>query len=180
LVLITRKNAVVSERVYSGRIIDLRVDKVESPTGRTVTRETVEHNGGVVIACQPKPNQIILIRQYRYSIDEELVELPAGRIEKDEEPLSAAQRELTEETGYVASEWREIARMYTAPGFCNELLYLYRASDVIFTAKNPDEDEEIEVLELDLRDAWQMVQEGKIRDAKTVAGLGLLVSAQHS
>lgn len=180
MVLFTKKHFVDSKRIYEGGIINLRVDTLNHPDGKVVEREVVEHNGGVVIACRPKPNQIILIRQYRYALDEELLELPAGRIEKNEDPLPAAQRELTEETGFFAKTWKEIARMYSAPGFCNELLYVYEASDVEFVGTKLDDDEEIDVMELELKDAWELVSTGKIRDAKTIAGLGLLMASQYS
>jgi ADP-ribose pyrophosphatase len=138
----------------------------------------VEHNGGVVIACQPTEHEIVLIKQYRYSLDKEIIELPAGRIEKGEPPLPAAQRELTEETGYRAKEWQELSRMFTAPGFCDEVLYLYRATDVELVEKNLDDDEETDVLLLPLKKAWQLVLSGEIQDAKTIAGLGLLQNLQ--
>jgi ADP-ribose pyrophosphatase len=179
LVLFTQKHLLKSERLYEGGIVNFRVDTVLLPDGNSAIRELVEHNGGVVVACRPKTDQIILIRQYRYSIDDDLLELPAGRIEKGEEPFEAAKRELTEETGYQAKKWKELSRMYTAPGFCNEMLFLYEASDVTFVGTNPDADEEIEVLEMDLTQAWRLVGEGKIQDAKTIAGLGLLMTAQH-
>jgi ADP-ribose pyrophosphatase len=174
LTLFTQKDAVSSNRIYEGGIINLRVDAVRLADGQSTTREVVEHNGGVVVACRPKPHQIILIRQYRYSIDHDLLELPAGRIEPGEKPLAAAQRELTEETGYEAKQWKELAQMYTAPGFTNELLYLYEANEVTFVGTNLDPDEEIDVIELDIEEAWQWVAQGKIRDAKTIAGLGLM------
>jgi ADP-ribose pyrophosphatase len=120
--LLTRDNTVGSEMIYEGRIISLRVDTVAFPDGRPVTRETVEHNGGVVIAAQPSANEVILIKQYRYSVDELLIELPAGRIEIGEDPFDCAKREITEETGYLARNWSELARMYSAPGFCSEML----------------------------------------------------------
>jgi len=176
LALFTKKDFVSSERVHEGGIINLRVDTLKLPDGKIAIREVVEHNGGVVIACRPKANQIILIRQYRYSLDSDLLELPAGRIEKGEDPFLAAKRELTEETGYKAKIWRELSKMYSAPGFCNELLYVYEASDVEFVGTNLDEDEEIEVIEIELSKAWGLVAEGKIQDAKTIAGLGMLVS----
>ena len=97
--------------VHKGGIINLRVDALKSGNHET-TREVVEHNGGVVILCQPQPDQVVLIKQYRYSINEDLIEFPAGRIEKGEAPLPAAQRELTEETGYIASQWREWMDMW--------------------------------------------------------------------
>jgi ADP-ribose pyrophosphatase len=169
-----------SKRIYEGDIVNFRVDTVKLDDGKVTTREVVEHTGGVVIACQPTPNEVVLIKQYRYSVDEDLLELPAGRIEKGEEPLTTAKRELTEETGYLAQEWRELARMYTAPGFCNEMLYLFHASDVEIVSKNLDEDEETEVMVLLIADAWQLVLDGKVRDAKTIAGVGLLHGMQQA
>lgn len=176
MVVYTRENCIASKRVYEGNIISLRVDQLEREGGKGVKREVVEHNGGVVIACQPTADSVILINQYRYCVDESLVELPAGRIEPGEDPLAAAQRELTEETGYVAARWTELAQMYSAPGFCSELLYLYGASDVEMCKSCPDEDEEIELLELPLAQAWQLIVTGKVRDAKTIAGIGLLMA----
>lgn len=168
-----------SDRLFEGGIVNFRVDTVKLPGGASAVREVVEHSGGVVIACRPKPDQIILIRQYRYSIDDDLIELPAGRIEHGEDPLLAAQRELEEETGYRAKQWNELSRMYSAPGFCNEVLYLYEAADIEFVGTNPDADEEIEVLQLEIAEAWRLVQQEKVQDAKTIAGLGLLLAAKH-
>jgi ADP-ribose pyrophosphatase len=174
LTLFTHEHTVSSKMVHKGGIINLRVDALKSGNHET-TREVVEHNGGVVILCQPQPDQVVLIKQYRYSINEELIEFPAGRIEKGESPLPAAQRELTEETGYIASQWREISRFFTAPGFCNEILYMYKASDVVLAEKSLDDDEETEVMLMTLTQAWNLVTSGQIRDGKTVAGLGLLL-----
>lgn len=176
MALFTLAHRIESQRIYEGTIISLRVDKLKLEEGKETTREVVEHNGGVVIACQPSPKEIVLIKQYRYSIDEELIELPAGRIEKGESALPAAKRELTEETGYVAEDWVELSRMYTAPGFCNEMLYLYKATNVKQVGKQLDEDEETEVLVMPLLEAWHLVLAGKVRDAKTIAGIGLLAA----
>ncbi len=174
MALVTRENTLSSKQLFEGHIISLRQDILKMADGTTVTREVVEHNGGVVIACQPRPEQVILIEQYRYPLDKTIIELPAGRIEVGEDPLVCARRELTEETGYTAQSWQELARFYSAPGFCNELLYLYRATDLSFQGKNLDADEETEVLILPLEKAWQLVTTGGIQDAKTIAGLALL------
>lgn len=174
MTLLTRENTVGSERIFSGKIVSLRVDQIQHPDGHTLAREVVEHNGGVVIACQPEPEKVILIKQYRYTVDEELLELPAGRLEHGEQPLPAAQRELIEETGFQARVWQELPSMYSTPGFSTELLYLFRATDVTFVGKALDEDEETEVIILPVKDAWQMAVSGKVRDAKTIAGIGLL------
>jgi ADP-ribose pyrophosphatase len=175
LALFTRKDVVSTEQIFEGSIIDLRVDRLLLADGKSSVRETVEHNGGVVIACQPSKDEIILIKQYRFSVDRELLELPAGRIEKGEPPLPAAQRELTEETGYKAKKWAEMAKMYSAPGFCNEVLHFFHATDVEMVGANLDEDEEIDVLVLPLRKAYEMVLGSDICDAKTLAALGILL-----
>lgn len=174
--LFTRADVFESERVYEGVIVNLRVDKLRKSNGTEALRELVEHNGGVVVACQPEDDQVVLIRQYRYSVDEEIYELPAGRIEIGEDPFLAAKRELTEETGYTANEWSELVRMYSAPGFCNEILYLYRAADVTLNERRLDYDEDLEVLVFNLDEAWNMALTGKIRDAKTIAGIALLMN----
>jgi ADP-ribose pyrophosphatase len=171
--LYTHEHKIDSKRIYEGEIINFRVDRLKL-NGKEVLREVIEHNGGVVILCQPTPQEVVLIKQYRYSVDEVLWEFPAGRIEKGEDPLPAAKRELTEETGYVATEWVELSRFYTAPGFCNEMLYMYKATNVTLDKKSLDEDEETDVIVMKLTEAWQLVTSGAARDAKTVAGLGLL------
>jgi ADP-ribose pyrophosphatase len=179
-VLFTRADRVSTQRVWEGGIINLRVDSLKSPGGDETIREVVEHNGGVVIAGQTSSGNVLLVRQYRYSIDMELLELPAGRIEKGEDPFKAAQRELTEETGFEAQTWRELSRMYSAPGFCDEVLYMYQATELVFKGKKLDFDEETEVVELSLDEAWLMINDGRIRDAKTIAGLGMLATARTS
>ncbi len=118
---------------------------------------------------------IVLVKQYRYSIDRDLIELPAGRLEKDEIPLEAAKRELREETGYLASQWVDLCKMYSAPGFCDELLHVYRADQVTLGDKAPDHDEETEVIVMPVIEAWQKVLKGQICDAKTIAGLAMLI-----
>jgi ADP-ribose pyrophosphatase len=169
----TIKDRVDSKKIYQGSIIDLRVDRLKVDNIELI-REVIEHNGGVVIAAQPEPDKVILIRQYRYSIDMDLLELPAGRIEKNEIPLPAAKRELKEETGFEAENWEDLSAMYSAPGFCNEVLYLYKATNLNFTGKQLDIDEETEVLIVSLDQAWQMVRQGEIRDAKSIAGIGMI------
>lgn len=176
LTLYTRQHLIGTERIYEGVIFAVRKDSLKHPQSSTVIgRELVEHNGGVVIACQPAPGKVILINQYRYVVDEELIELPAGRVEPGEDRLAAAQRELTEETGYRARTWTLLSHMYSAPGFCTEMLTFFHATDLEWQGKNLDEDEETEVREFDLEEAWLWARQGKIRDAKTIAGLGLLI-----
>ncbi|MBY0356877.1 MAG: NUDIX hydrolase [Candidatus Obscuribacterales bacterium] len=175
MALYTRKHLLESQKVFSGHIFNVRKDYLSREGSGRIEREIVEHNGGVTIACQPKPGQILLAKQYRYSIDQELFELPAGRVEVGEDRLIAAKRELAEETGYWANNWREFAQLYPAPGFCNELLTLYLATDLEWRGTNPDHDEEIEIVTVSMSEAWQWALAGKITDAKTIAGLALLL-----
>lgn len=174
MVLFTREHFIASQRIFEGQIFNVRKDELKRED-KVIHREVVEHNGGVVIACQPERGRILLIGQYRYPINEELIELPAGRVEKGEDRFLAAKRELTEETGFFANTWNELAHMYSAPGFCNELLSFYQATNLEYHGKKLDEDEETEVLDVSLEEAWSWVRSGKIRDAKTVAALGMLV-----
>jgi ADP-ribose pyrophosphatase len=173
MALFTKKHTTSSRRIHEGGIINLRVDELRLEDGSTTTREVVEHNGGVVIVCQPEADQVVLIRQYRYSLDRDLIELPAGRIDAGEEPLKAARRELLEETGYRAEHWQAKGLFASAPGFCNELLYLYHANEVTLVGKQLDHDEETEVIVLPIKQAWELAISGEIGDTKTIAALAL-------
>lgn len=174
MVLITRKDSIATQDVFDGAIFSVHLDTVRTETGFEMTREVVHHNGGVVIACKPTPDEVLLIKQYRYSVDEELIELPAGRVNKDEDRLAAAKRELIEETGFKAESWTALPPMYSAPGFCDELLTCYLATDISWVGKNLDVDEETDVMRVSLKEAWQLVLNGKIKDAKTFALLGIV------
>lgn len=173
MALFTREHKIANELIYEGHIFRVVVDTVQND-GKQFKREIVEHNGGVVILGQPSEREILLIRQYRYSVDEELIELPAGRLEKGEDRDAAAARELIEETGYKGTQWKQIAGVFSAPGFCDELLTFHHATGLEWVGKKLDEDEETDVMQVTLQEAWQLVLGGKVRDAKTVAGIALL------
>ena len=148
--------------VYSGRVFKVEVDG---------TWEMVVHPGAVCIVARPSPDQVILIRQYRHSTRGELIEIPAGTLHGGEDPRECAIRELEEETGYRASTMIERARFWTTPGFTNEFMYLYEASDLVKTQTNFDEDEAIEVDIVPTEEARRMIDEGRIQDAKSILGL---------
>lgn len=173
MTLFTTEHKTSSKRIFDGVILNLRLDTLEDG-GKTVTREIVEHNGGVVIIAQPSENEVILIKQYRYTFDRYILEFPAGRIEKGEDPLPAAQRELIEETGFNAQNWQDLGVLLSAPGFCTEKLYMYRASGLNFQGKELDDDEETEVIVLPVEEARALLMAEDIKDAKTLAGLFLL------
>ncbi len=158
------------EIVYNG-YIQVRKDRVIEPAGHETSRELVVHPGAVCIVARPAPDQVILIRQYRHAIGRELLEIPAGTLHKGEDPRECAIRELEEETGYLASTMTEISKFWTTPGFTSEFMYLYEASGLTKTQINPDEDEVIEVDIISRSQALQMVDDGRIQDAKSILGL---------
>ncbi|MBN2395051.1 MAG: NUDIX hydrolase [Candidatus Atribacteria bacterium] len=160
-----------SEKIYKGRVIQLRKDEVTLPNGRKSTREIIEHPGAVVILAQNNQKKLLMVRQFRKAVEDTLIELPAGTLEPPEQVLDCARRELEEETGYQAKSWKKIFNFYSAPGFCNENLTLYFAQELNQTKTNTDQDEFIEVLELNKEEILLLLQQDKIRDAKTLIGI---------
>lgn len=164
-----------SKKIYEGKILTLNVDNVRLSSGRESVRELIIHNGGVTIVAQVEPNKVVLIKQYRYAIGKVFWELPAGTLKRNEEPLQAAKRELKEETGYIANNWGSLGIVYPLPGYSSEVLYFFKATDLIDDEAEPDPDENIEVKVMDLKEAWQMIKDGEIRDAKTISGISLVM-----
>lgn len=160
-----------SKYVYKSKIIDVRYDTVELSTGKESERLVVEHPGGVVIVAQKTPDIILMVKQFRYPISKTDFELPAGKLEKGEEPLPAAKRELEEETGYRAQKWKSLGYIYTTPGFCDEKLYLYLASDLEFVGEHPDDGEIIKSYEMKITDIFDQIKNGEINDSKTICAL---------
>ena len=160
-----------TEDIFKGKIVKLRVDTVTLPGGAQSTREIIEHAPAIAIVAIDDEKQVLMVRQYRKAVEQFLLEIPAGILEANEEPLVGAQRELVEETGYRAKVWKEIASFYTTPGFTNEKIHLFLAQGLIAGDSKPDEDEFIEVVKIPLNEAWLLVQEGQIVDAKTIIGI---------
>jgi len=158
-------------QVYSGRVVGLSVETIILPGGREATREVVQHPGAVVVVPMLSPLEVVLIRQFRYCIKSELWEIPAGTIEKGEKPLACAERELIEETGYRAGRIEPIGGFFTSPGFCDEYLHLFLATQLEPCESEPDSDEQIEVHVMSLEDALSRIETGEIVDAKTIVGL---------
>ncbi len=172
------ENKVSSRRVYDGRIVSLRVDRVALPGGGETEREVVEHPGGVAIVALDDRRNVLMVRQYRYAIGSEMLELPAGTREPDEPPDVCAVRELEEETGYRAAHVTPLYRFYPAPGYTGELLHIYVATGLIVTDARPEADERIQVVPVPWEEALAMVTNGQISDAKTIVGLLVLASRQ--
>lgn len=164
------ERTIASRRAYDGRVISLRVDEVELGGGRRSTREVVEHPGAVgVLAWDGE--RLAMVRQWRHATGGALLEIPAGTLEEDEEPLATARRELAEESGLAAATWVTGPRFYTAPGFCTELMHLFLATDLADASASADDDEELEPSWLSLPDALGAIEDGSVADAKTIAGI---------
>ena len=165
-----REKTVSAQTKYTGHIINVRVDDVILSDNKIHPREVVEHPGGVVIVPF-LDDKIILIKQWRHPVNCELMELPAGKLDKGEDPFEAAKRELEEETGYKTNNLESLGYIYTTPGFSNEKLYLYKATDLIPSKTNFDEGEFIEPFIVSIDEAEILIKEGKITDAKTIVGV---------
>jgi len=159
-----------TRKVYEGRVIDLRVDTVSLPSGRTTTREVVVHRGAVAVVPLLPDGRVVLIRQYRQAAGQVLLEVPAGTLEPDETPEQCAFRELAEETGFSAGRLEKLFASYLAPGYSTELLHVYLGLDVQpdRDGREPEADEAIETVSLPLDEAVEWVLSGRIIDAKTI------------
>jgi ADP-ribose pyrophosphatase len=163
-----------SKRVYEGRIINLRLDSVSLENGNTAMREVVEHPGAVGIVALKENGDIVMVKQYRKAVEQVLLELPAGKLEQGENPLDCAARELTEETGYTAGDLRYLVSFYTSPGFSNEIMHMFLATNLKEGKNDPDDDEMVETVEISRDRAMDMILKGEIKDGKTIAGILLL------
>ena len=155
--------------IYDGRIITVHVDDIELPDGTRATREVVEHSGGVCVAAMTENKELYFVRQYRYPYKKVLLELPAGKLERGEDPLKAGIRELEEECGVVAEKVIPMGTVYPTVAYCSEIIYLFAAKGLKSTKQNLDEGEFLDVEKIPLADAVKMVMNSEISDSKTVA-----------
>ena len=155
---------------YQGVVVELTEDMVELTNGAHTVREVVHHPGGVCVAAVDDDGNVFVVRQWRYPFGRELLELPAGKLEKGEDPLPAAVRELSEETGLEADNWSDLGCIYVSPGISTEKLYLYLATGLHQGLAHPDPNEFLDVEKMPLRELADMAMEGTIHDAKTVVG----------
>lgn len=159
-----------SRRVFSGRVISLRLDDVETPGGRRVVYEIVEHPGAVAIVPVLADGRVLLVRQFRRAAGAALLEVPAGTLERGETPEDCARRELAEEVGHAAGRWERLASFYTAPGVLTEEMHVFLAGD-LSPARAEREEEDLRVEALPLREARRRAVAGEIRDGKSIAGI---------
>lgn len=163
-----------SREVYSGPLFRITTDEVVEPSGVRVRRDVVRHSGSVVIMPvdeSAKELRVLLEKQYRHAAGKFLYELPAGRIDRGENELTAAKRELREETGYSARSWKRILRFWATPGFVAETMSLYLARQLTAGAAQPEADEVIDMKFFSLNKAVSLVMNGTIQDAKTISGI---------
>lgn len=170
-VMLKKEEVTQSKTIYEGRVVKLRLDNVVSCNNKTVLREIVEHPNGVGVVAIDNDNKIYLVRQYRNPFEDFILEIPAGKAEPGESAQETAKRELREETGYSAENMMYLGNILVSPGFCNEKVHIFLAQGLTKGQCDFDDDEYVELEVYDFDDAYKMVMEAKITDAKTVVGI---------
>ncbi len=171
---------IATRSVFSGRIIDVRVDTILLPNGRETTREIVDHDPSICVVPVDDDGNVLLVRQYRKPTESFLLEVPAGGIEPGEEPEASARRELQEEIGHTAQTLSPLTAFWLAPGWCSEYMYAFLATDLTPSVLDSDEDEFIDVVRTPLADIPGQIADGTIQDAKSVASLLLAMLVLES
>lgn len=166
-----KEETLASDEVFVGRLVHVRVDRVRLPNGKETTREIVAHRGAVTAVPMLDADRIVMVRQFRQAAGETLLELPAGTLEHGEEPLACAQRELREEIGYHPNKLTLMFKSYLAPGYSSEMLHTYLAEELDKAEAEKDADEFLEIVEVRLHEALDMILSGEIKDAKTICGI---------
>lgn len=153
--------------IFSGKIITVNCDEALLPNGKTSKREVVYHHGGVCVVPLTKNGELLFVKQFRYPYREVVLELPAGKLEKNENPYEAGLRELGEEVGVTTDEMISLGKFYPTPGYCSEIIHIYLAENLTVTGQHLDDDEFLDVEKIPLEKALKMVMSGEIVDGKT-------------
>lgn len=161
----------MTKNIYTGKVVTLNIDTVTLPNGVTIDLETVRHPGAAAIVPMKNDGTVVLIRQFRHAAGGFIYEIPAGKLHPGENPKACAARELEEEIGYRAGALELLSSIFTAPGFTDEVIHVYKATGMTKSQQNLDRDEVLEVIEMPLAEAMAMIRAGTIRDAKTMVGL---------
>ncbi len=169
--MIYEEKTMKSEKIYEGKIINLKLDTVELPDQKYTKREIVEHPGAVAIVPITADNELVLVKQFRKAIEEAIIEIPAGKLEHGEDPASCAVRELKEETGFTAEKIQYVFQFYTSPGFSNEKMHLFVATGLAEGTAEPENDEYIEIIKIKLDNLLNMINNGEITDSKSIIGI---------
>lgn len=162
-----------TKEIYKGKIIDVQLDEVTLPDGGTSYREIVKHPGAVAIIAVTDENKLVLVRQFRKALEKIIFEIPAGKLDAGEEAETCARRELKEETGYSAENWERLVGFYTSPGFADEYIHLFEASNLTLGETSLDHDEFVECVELTKEQCLGKIESGEICDAKTIHAITL-------
>lgn len=168
---------VTGHHVYRGRVLNLRVDTVRLPDGQQTIREIVEHRGAVAVVALDENDNVLLIKQHRYAVGQDLIELPAGTLEPDESPLECAARELEEETGYRAGQLEPLVSIYPTPGYATEVIHLFIARHLQTGPSRPEMDEYIELVHMPLPEAVDKIVRGEFGICNGAAVVGLLTAS---
>lgn len=160
-----------SQGIFNGRIITVHNDTVTLVDGETAQREVVDHPGGVAVVGLTEDNEILLVRQFRYPYKETILEIPAGKLEKDEDPREAGIREFKEECGAEADRFESLGEIYPTPGYCGEIIRIFYAEGITFGEQHLDEDEFLDVVKMPVKECISKIMNGEIKDAKTIAGI---------
>ncbi|MDU7217011.1 MAG: NUDIX hydrolase [Dialister sp.] len=168
---IKQEKTIDHRTMYEGKLLHVYFDEVEI-SGKTYRREVVSHPGAAAVIPVTENKEILFVKQYRYPVKRELLEIPAGKLDEAEDSAHCALRELEEETGYIGNI-RELGYIYTTPGFSDEKIYLYLADHLVYTQQRLDEGEYLEVLKIPVEEVLEMIRNGRIYDAKTIAGVAM-------
>lgn len=161
----------MTKNIYTGQVVTLNVDTVTLPNGLTVDLEVVRHPGAAAVVPLKDDGTVVLIRQFRHAAGGFIYEIPAGKLHPGEDPTVCARRELEEEIGYRAGTLALLSSIFTAPGFTDEVIHIYKATGLSAGRQQLDRDEVLEVVEMSLPEAIRMIKNGEIRDAKSIVGL---------
>jgi len=161
----------MTRNIYKGRVVDLRLETVTLPNGATVEMELIHHPGAAAIVPMKDDGTVLLIRQYRHAVGGYILEIPAGKLDPGEDPRDCAARELEEEIGLRAASLEPVITFFTTPGFTDEVIHVYKATGLTSGTQNLGRDEVLDVIELPLERAIAQIEDGTIRDGKTIVGL---------
>lgn len=163
-----------TKNIYSGKVVTLNIDTVTLPNGVTIDLEVVRHPGAAAVVPLKDNRTVVLIKQFRHAAGGFIYEIPAGKLHPGEDPKNCAARELEEEIGYQAGKLELLSSIFTAPGFTDEVIHIYKATELAKGRQNLDRDEVLEIVEVSLQEAIDMIRVGRIRDAKTMVGLQMV------
>jgi len=169
----------MTKNIYTGKVVTLNIDTVTLPNGATVDLETIRHPGAAAVVPVKDDGTVVLIRQFRHEAGGFIYEIPAGKLHPGEDPLHCASRELEEEVGYQASSFELLFSIFTAPGFADEVIHVYKATGLTKGRQQLDPDEVLDVIEMPLSEAVNKIEDGTIRDAKTIVGVQAVYLRAH-